>query len=107
MVSFRPHRLRKILSVDGYYDENGDFVKGETKYGRCVQCRYEPNGRAQSISLGDGRVFLYNYTIYLNTTCEEFVFGDTIEVFDQRGKSIGTFSVQGFHRGQLDSKIWV
>lgn len=93
--------------TDGSYDDNGDFVESEAQYGCWIPCRYEPNGKAQSISLGDGRIFLYNYTVYLDRFSPEFAFGDMVEIKDQFGKKLGDYQVQGFHRGQLNCKLWV
>lgn len=107
LVSFRPHTIRRIEDGDGYYDNDGNFIESSESYGAMVECRYEPNGKASTIVLPDGIVATYSYMVYLCTDCPEFEYGDIVELFDQEGKSKGRFKVFGFHRGQLDAKLWV
>lgn len=110
MVLFRPHSLNVIRpGGDGGYDENGDFVGSEEviAYSSCP-CRYEPNGSAKSIALPDGTAYTYSYIVYLNIDTErEIKYGDIVELFDADGKSIGRYPVNGFHRGQLNEKVWL
>lgn len=107
MVDFRPHTLTLIVTLPGSYDSTGGFTPGEKKVTDGVPCRYEPNGRAKSIALEDGSLYTYSYMVYLDTDCPEISFGDEIELFDQYGSSKGKFTAHGFHRGQLNSKLWV
>lgn len=107
MVSFRPHTIRKVYDNEYETNEFGDVIVKEPKLGEAVSCRYEPNGKASNISLGDGRVFLYTYTVYLDVTSPEFAYGDSVRLYDNTGKQIGEFVVLGFHRGQLNCKLWV
>lgn len=107
MVDFRPHTL-SVLRTSGGYDSEGDFVPDEESVILTVPCRYEPNGSARSIILQDGTAFVYSYTVYLDVDfTHDIHFGDIIELQDQNGTSIGRFQVKGFHRGQLNEKIWV
>lgn len=108
MVSFRPHTLRIITRGNGNYDSNGDWVESGETLSEPVICRYEPNGRANTITLQDGSVYRYSYMVYLNVDPEFRIrYGDIIELTSQDGITIGRFEVKGFHRGQLDMKIWV
>lgn len=107
MVDFRPHTLDLIVTHPGYYDEKGSFVEGGQTVTHGVRCRYEPNGRARSIALEDGSLYMYSYMVYLDTDCPEISFGDEVELFDQSGISRGKFTAHGFHRGQLNSKLWL
>lgn len=109
LVSFRPHRMHVVSRGGGSYDANGDWTESAEKIGKaCIPCRYEPNGRAQTIRLQDGTEYKYTYTVYLDVCPKNAVeYGDIIELFSQDRKSIGRYEVKGFHRGQLDMKIWV
>lgn len=112
IVSFRPHKMRIVTKGEGAYDANGDWVpgKGQPTYSAYIPCRYEPNGgRANTIALPDGKEYRYSYTIYLNVDPTLAIkYGDIVELTSQDGVVIGSeFEVRGFHRGQLDMKVWV
>ena len=109
MVSFRPHKMRIITKGEGYYDSNGDWKEAEESYSDYIACRYEPNGSANTITLPDGKEYRYSYTIYLNVNPALVIrYGDILELTSQDGVVIGSeFEVKGFHRGQLDMKVWV
>lgn len=107
MVSFRPHTLQKVSS-QGAYDAHGDYIVGGQTVGNPVPCRYEPNGQARTIILPDGKAYSYSYTVYLDVNPNLGIqYGDRIRLTSQDGNMIGEFEVKGFHRGQLDMKIWV
>ena len=108
LVSFRPHCMHLIRKGEGSYDENGDWGESVEKVVACVPCRYEPNGAARTITLQDGNAYRYSYTVYLCVNPRlPIQYGDIIELFSQDSKSIGRYEVKGFHRGQLDMKVWV
>lgn len=107
MVDFRPHTLTLIVASPGYKDELGKFISGGEKLIEGIPCRYEPNGRANTIALDDGTVYMYSYMVYLDVDCPEISYGDEVELFDQVGVSKGRFTSHGFHRGQLNSKLWL
>ena len=108
MVSFRPHTMRIVRKDDGHKAANGDWIEGVESYSDPIPCRYEPNGRANTIALPDGNAYRYSFTVYLNVDPALVVpYGSLIELTSQDGRVIGTYEVKGFHRGQLDMKIWV
>ena len=107
MVDFRPHTLNHIVSLPGSYDATGQYIEGEKVVNEGIECRYEPNGKARSIAIEDGSLYTYSYMVYLDGDCPEISFGDEVELFDQFGKSRGKFTAHGFHRGQLNSKLWL
>ena len=110
IVSFRPHKMRIVTKGGGAYDSNGDWVPQKTPtYSDYIACRYEPNGRANTITLPDGKEYRYSYTVYLNVDPTLAIqYGDIVELTSQDGVVIGSnFEVKGFHRGQLDMKVWV
>lgn len=108
LVSFRPHRMRIVRKGEGSYDENGDWQEGTDIFSDYYPCRYEPNGSAQTITLPDGTIYKYSFTVYLCVNPELMLrYGDVIELTSQDGIVRGRFPVKGFHRGQLDMKAWV
>lgn len=107
MISFRPHTLTLTVSGHGYQREDGVYVPGKDVVISGIPCRYEPNGRAATIALEDGTIYTYSYMVYLGVDCPEISFGDTVELFNQKGGTIGQFTCHGFHRGQLNSRLWV
>lgn len=119
MVSFRPHKLRILNKGEGYYDANHDWHEGlaqgsgntqsDNQTPVYIPCRYEPNGAAQTITLPDGTAYQYSYTIYLSVNPNLSIqYGDLIELTSQDGVVIAeSLEVRGFHRGQLDMKVWV
>lgn len=105
-VLFRPHFI-SALEVSGEQDENGDFVSSSENWSRPVPCRFEPNGRASTVPVGEDRDYVYAYTVYLDRNCPEFRYGQLVRIFDECCNSIGDFRVRGFHRWQLVAKLWV
>lgn len=108
MVTFRPHTLILKKASGGSYAANGDWVPGTVASSNRIPCRFEPNGRAETITLPDGTNYRYHYTVYLNPDvpiCPGY--GDTVELFNQCGCSQGDYEVKGVHRYQLGLRVWV
>lgn len=105
-MNFRPHILQYQVSTPGYEDENGDYHPGASSFEGDIPCRYEPNGKANTIAFEDGKVYIYQYMVYLNQDCREFKIGDIIRLLNN-GTVVTTKQVQGFHRGQLNARLWV
>ncbi len=107
VLDLSPHTLSYKEVSEGHNDQNGDWVAGdETWVDDYCKCDVVPAGKANVITIPDGAVQNYSYTIYnLPRTCREFKYGDTIKLSlfgDKR-----EFKVLGFHRYQLQCKIWV
>lgn len=109
MVEFRPHKLRIITEGTGDYNANGDWEEGNVSYSDYIPCRYEPNGAAQTITLPDGAIYRYSYIVYLSVNPALVIqYGDKVELTSQDGNVIAqSLEVKGFHRGQLDMKVWL
>lgn len=111
VLDFSAHVLGYITETEGYRDkETGDWVSGkEQEVESYCQCDIIPNGKANSIPIPDGSVQTYSYTIYnLPRNCREFHYGDKITIcFFGKQEDKKTFKVLGFHRYQLQCKIWV
>lgn len=104
--NFRPHILQYQVTTGGYEDDNGDYHLGTSSFEGSISCRYEPNGKANTIAFEDGKTYVYQYIVYLNQNCREFKIGDIVRLLNN-GILIAEKQVQGFHRGQLNAKLWL
>lgn len=107
LVRFRLHTIRLVTAGTGSYAENGDYIPAADTLSDPIPCRYEPNGRARTIPFGDDKGYVYDYTIYLNTDCPDIAYDQPLKLYDKDGVCIGDYRCKGFHRGQLDAKLWV
>lgn len=106
MTGFRPHKIAAVSATEGYEDSNGDWHPGESRPGDWMACHAVPAGAASEITLPDGTAFRYSYTVILDPGCEEFPIGT--EVMLDLGWGVQSrYEVKGFHRYQLQSKVWV
>lgn len=103
MILLRPHTLRYATVADGV-----------ATWSEPIKCRYETNGKALEMELpnGDGTVRKYAYVVYLDlcldlNTVKDYLLGEHIRLFDQRGEMVAEKQVLGFERGQLNMRIWV
>lgn len=103
---FRPHILQYQVTTEGDEKPNGDYVPGKTSFEGNIPCRYEPNGKANTIAFEDGQTYVYQYIVYLDQNCQEFRCGDVVRLLNS-GRVIATKQVQGFHRGQLNARLWL
>lgn len=108
LVSFRPHRLQYQVTTEGHEDENGDYQEGESHFEGNIPCRYEPNGgEAKVYVFDDGTTSVYRYIVYLDNDCKSFNYNDVVKLLDKDGNTIIIAKVLGFHRGQLNARLWV
>jgi hypothetical protein len=96
---------------EGYRDRaTGDWVDGKEEWvTNYCKCDIVPAGKANQITIPDGQVETYSYTIYsLPKSCREFKYGDKIRIkFFGSEDDVKEFTVKGFHRYQMQCKIWV
>lgn len=108
VLNFAAHTLDYKEVTQGYEDENGDWHQGKEEWveNYCM-CDIVPAGKANVITIPDGSIQNYSHTIYnLPRTCRRFEYGDTIRI-KLYGQEEREFKVLGFHRYQLQCKIWV
>ncbi len=103
---FRPHILQYQVTTGEYEDEIGDYHPGDSHFEGNIPCRFEPNGKATTIAFEDGKTYVYQYVVYLDQNCREFKYGDNIRLL-RDGVVVEEKQVQGFHRGQLNARLWV
>lgn len=106
VLNLKPHVLEYELTTDGYEDSNGDYHEGQTQWIGPIECDAVPSGSSNKIEFEDGSVHVYSYTIYLKNNVREFSIGERVRVTLYGGKK-RVFSVKGFHRYQLQAKLWV
>lgn len=92
---------------EGSYDGNGDFVPATGEWSKDILCRYEPNGKARAIPVGEDKGYVYEYTVYLDNDCPDMEYGQQVRIFRADGSMLGEFRARGFHRGQLNARLWV
>ena len=112
VLDFAAHYLGYLDSLsEGYTDrKTGDYVDGKEKWiDDYCRCDIVPAGQANQIPIPDGQVETYSYTIYnLPRSCREFKYGDRIRVkMYGSDDDVREFTVKGFHRYQMQCKIWV
>lgn len=111
VLDFAAHTLDYQIKGGGHKDRlTGDYItEPDTWIERYCKCDIVPNGKADTIALPDGQFEQYQYTIYnLPRNCRKFEYGDKVRVrmFDS-DDDVREFSVKGFHRYQLQCKMWV
>lgn len=111
VLNMKAHVLGYLVSSEGYRDEEtGDWIKGYTREVESYcKCDIVPNGKANTITIPDGSVHTYSYTVRnLPRDCREFRYGDKITISHYgKPETKQTYTVLGFHRYQLQCKIWV
>lgn len=106
VIDLVPHYISYLEVCEGYEDENGDWHEGLTEWHEEIPCHAVPAGASNTISFADGENVTYSYTIgRLAPVCREFKVGEKIKLHID--DYIREFTVKGFHRYQLQSKIWV
>lgn len=108
MLDFRPHKIISVTHTGGGDDEEGVPLPDVEEFEE-IPCRIEPNGSASQVHYEDGIARNYSFTVYLDQDCREFVAGEKVrlEGLDGQVKNDKEFVVLGFHRYQLNARLWV
>lgn len=109
-VKFRPHTISILTPAsEGHYDEEtGDWVPGGgEEWSDPLGCRYESNGQARTVPIGENRDYVYAYTVYLDKDCRKILNGQMVRLYDEDGQLLGEFASKGFHRWQMHAQLWV
>lgn len=101
-----PHHLSYLITTPGYEDDNGDYHEGGSHWDGCVPCDAVPSGKAEEKEFEDGVTRRYSYTVHLPGDCRTFTIGDRVKI-SLLGGVEREFDVKGFHRLQLQCKMWV
>lgn len=107
VINLKPHLLSYLETTPGFEDGNGDWHEGASQWcEKPIECHAVPAGRANEIAFADGTTAIYTYTVgRLSPDCREFQIGEDV-MLNVNGIE-RKFQVKGFHRYQLQSKIWV
>ena len=106
VLDLKPHLLSYFVTEPGYEDDNGDYHEYKSGWSEPLECHAVPAGRANEITFADGQTATYTYTVgRLSPDCREFKIGEDVRL-DVNG-IVREFQVKGFHRYQLQSKLWV
>ena len=106
VIDLKPHSLSFLVSLPGYEDDNGDWHNGTEEWSEPLECHAVPAGRANQLSYEDGTVATYTFTVgRLDKDCREFQIGEKVKL-NCLGKEY-LLTVKGFHRYQLQSKLWL
>ena len=110
VLDFAAHVLSYQTVTQGHEDaETGDFIKGQSFWvENAYKCDIVPAGKADQITIPDGKVQTYSYTVYnLPQDCREFQYGEKVRL-NFFGKGNGkVVTVLGFHCYQHQCKIWI
>lgn len=110
VLDFAAHFLDyQILTGGGEDPKTGDYIDGKrTWVNDAYRCDIVPAGKANQISIPDGAVQTYSYTVYnLPNDCREFQYGDKIRISFYGKRPGKVFTVLGFHRYQHQCKVWI
>lgn len=107
VLNFTPHWLW-TQDTEGYEDAKGNYHAGSGKWKKYLKCDIVPAGQAKELPLPDGSTRTYTYVIHVyDRKCRDFELGELIRL-TRFGKDDGReYEVVGFHRYQLQCKIWV
>ena len=105
VLEMKKHRLSYLVVGEGYEDENGDYHEGSSEWRGYIPCNAVPAGRAAERTFEDGEVRAYSYSVNLDVDFD-FHVGDIVRIEFLNGV-VREFGVKGFHRYQLQCKLWV
>lgn len=106
VLCFTPHLLSFLETRNGFEDDNGDWHPGTETWSDKIRCHAVPAGRANEITYEDGRKDYYTYVIgRLPRDFKDLKVGDRVKLFI--GSVEREYTVKGFHRYQLQCKVWV
>lgn len=107
VLRMKPHHLSYLVSQPGYEDGNGYYHAKESRWEGCIPCDAVPSaGKAGEEVFSDGVAREYSYVVYLPASCRQFALGDVVRLSFPDGME-REFEVKGFHRWQLQCKMWL
>ena len=106
VIKRNSYRLQSLVAVPGYKDENGNEHAGSAEWKGSMPCDDVPRGKEEEREFEDGVVRSYSYTVCLPSNCQTFAIGDRVKI-SLLGGIEREFEVKGYHRYQLQCKIWV
>lgn len=137
VIDLKPHSLSFLKTSVGFEDDNGDWheinpessfllenesdyielerniggdsfltLENDNRWSEPVKCHAVASGSANKITYDDGTVDYYSYTIgRLPKDFKSLEVGEKVKLCADGSEKI--FTVKGFHRYQLQCKVWV
>ena len=103
----KPHLVQFSTTVQGGYDENGDYTGDTVTYGDPIPCNaIQGEGNAETEAFEDGKNDGYSYTVYLPPLADDINVGDMVRITLDYGKVIER-AIKGVKKYQLQCKLWV
>lgn len=107
LLNFHTSKLYRQIRKESYTDEDGNYHHGVTQWKYCCDCDAVPAGEANKIAIPDGSVDYYSYIVYnIPVGVKKFEYGDFIKLITLGNEEV-ILKVKGFHRYQLQCKLWV
>jgi len=110
MVEFiqYPHVLKATYeSSEAVRDGNGDWVTGGgIIIMNGINCRVQPNSKANTITGTDGEKVVFDSIIYAEGKLDTIPFGAKIEIFEGEERILSAHLLR-FSRDSFHSRIWV
>ena len=107
LLNNAPCFLRYAFRKDNGIDGNGNPIPSTETWSEKISCDAVPAGKSNERMFDDGVKREYSHTIYLKADCPEFHIGQKIELSFNTGGAATLHKVKGFHRYQLQAKLWV
>lgn len=107
LVNNAPCFVRYKSQAEESEDSEGNPVQGEGTWSDPIPCDAVPAGRANERVFEDGVKRSYSHTLYLKKECPDFYLGQTISLHYNTDGRTTYHKVLGFHRYQLQAKVWV
>ena len=107
LLNFHASKLYRQIRSESYTDENGDYHPGKVQWEYCCSCDVVPAGEANKIIIPDGSIDYYSYSVYnIPVGTKKFEYGEFVKLAILGGEEV-ILKVKGFHRYQLQCKLWV
>lgn len=107
LLNFHASKLYRLKRIhDDAYDDDGNFRPTLMEWEYCCDCDVVPAGEANKIAIPDGTIDFYSYNITnIPVGIKTFSYGESIKLVIL-GCEEAILKVKGFHRYQLQCKIW-
>ena len=111
MIRQYPHTLKFSAGtgpVKPIQDTSGNWIEPDTSGLSEVSlvCRLEPNDKGRTVKSEDGQELVYGFEVYAKRNTPRLEPGTPVRVLDGEVE-IGAGTVKRYHKGQLNSMIWV
>lgn len=107
LLNFRASKLYRQVKKHDVYDDDGNFRPTLFEWEFCCDCNVVPVGEANKITTPDGTIDFYSYTVNgLPPGIKKFEYGEFVKLEILEDEE-AILKVKGFHRYQLQCKLWV